>query len=508
MNTFVSNLQTSEEVKGVYDASKTQTENGAAAYVSSLNHNVDLFARLGSARGQNLNADFDKAFREDPEIAVRQILWLRDIRGGAGERTSARNLFLHLEQNYEHVLARVIEKIPTWGRWDDLLVFKKTKFRMMAHNLIQKTLLEGMARVNAGQEPTMEQSLCAKWMPREKSNSKEKSLKAHHLRKHMKMDAKAYRQTLSNLTQVVENQMCAKQFHNISYKNVPSVAMLRYASAFAEKDQSRYVEYLTEAIAGNAKMNAGAVFPHEVTQNVLSRNMGRQLQAEAQWKNLPNYMNEKNVLVMVDLSSSMDSTIPGTTYTNKHVAISLAAYCASKNKGAFRGVFMSFAEEPTLGVVDVEGSLASIYWRIRGSQVGYTTNFNEAFDILLKHAKKHNVPQEEMPEFILVPSDMQFNEASGNRTTNFQEIRNSYEDAGYQMPNLVFWQMNGRIQSVPVRADTNGAVLVSGFSPAILKSVLSGESPDEPGEKKVKVNQKTPKQVMLETLLVDRYDWQ
>lgn len=487
----------------------SQTVNGALNYASTMSANLDLFSKIGSARGIDLTEAFQEAFKEDPDLAVRQVLWVRDIRGGAGERNTARKLLLAIEKDYEHVLARIIEKLPTWGRWDDLLIFKKTKFRMMAFNLIKKTLLEGQARMNAGEQPTMEQALCAKWMPREKSNSKEKSLMAHHLKKHMKLDSKSYRQLLSSLTEVVEQKMCAKEFGSIAYDKVPSKASLRYSEAFNRHDGGRYVEYLFEAAEGAKKMNAGAVLPHEVALGAISGSKIREIQAEVQWKNLPNYMTSgKNILVMVDLSGSMDALMFGQKYSFKHVAISLAVYCAQKNTGKMKGRFMSFAEEPTLGGFNPEGSLKDSYMAVLNSQLGYSTNFDAAFDLLLETAKKEGwFIQGDMPEYILVPSDMQFNEASGNRQTNFEAIKEKFKVAGYKMPTLVFWNMDGDRDGHPVHAKSEGAILISGYSPSIMKNILSGDSEAEQASEGIR-SSVNPMDSMLKTLMVERYDWQ
>ena len=141
MNTFVNALNAANNAP-VYDRSLTTTTNGAKTYSSSLNHNVDLFQRIGSARGVNLNDAFDKAFAENPDLAVRMLFWTRDIRGGAGERLTFRNLLKHMESQvkYHGVLENIISKIPEYGRWDDILGFQTEKFKTIAYTLIKKSL--------------------------------------------------------------------------------------------------------------------------------------------------------------------------------------------------------------------------------------------------------------------------------------------------------------------------------------------------------------------------------
>ncbi|HET8687116.1 MAG TPA: DUF2828 family protein [Methanosarcina sp.] len=491
MNTFVQSLTTMNHI-AAYDPSMTTTDNGAKTYASSLNHNVDLFQRIGSARGQNLNHQFDLAFAENPDLAIRMLLWVRDIRGGAGERQTFRTLLQYLEtqEKYHQILLHVIAKTPEVGRFDDLLIFKTPEFKKVAYTLYAAALLDGNA-------------LAAKWAHREKSNRQEDRQIAKELMEFMKLTPKQYRKMLVNGTNVVESHMCSKQWDNINFQAVPSVATRRYSKAFSKNAGDAYMAYMKQVLEGKAKINASSIFPYDVTSVATQISTPIQIMvAEAQWNALPNYMNGKRVLPIIDTSSSMTSVVPGTKFSHMHMAITLGMYVAEKNEGAFKNVFLTFNSVPRMKTIP-NGTLVSRYQAIKGAEWGGSTNFQASFDLILDHAIKNKVPQDEMPEIVVCQSDMMFNQA-GN-LTNYQLIRNKFEDSGYTMPKLVFWQMNGSNTSSPVRSTQQGVSLISGFSPAIMKAVLGDSEIEETA--KTEVLKDTPEDTMKKALLVERYDW-
>lgn len=490
MNTFVNTINPIDlDNQVTYDTSIQLTDNGAVSYASSLNHNVDLFFRIGSARGQNLNDAFDKAFAEDPNMAIRMLQWVRDVRGGAGERQTFRSILKHMESQpkYHYYLSRIIPNIAEIGRWDDFFVFQTKKYKEMAYRQIEIALAKGNA-------------LAAKWCPRERSNRKEDRQIARELMAFLKLSPKAYRKLLVDGTKVVETQMCAKEWDQINFQAVPSVASRRYAKAFGKNATVAYSDYLVKVAEGGAKMNASAIFPYDVASIATQWNADATsvLAADLQWKALPDYTNGKRILAMIDLSSSMNDLVPGTRHSHRHMAISLGLYVAEKNKGAFKNVFLAFSEDPVIGHVK-DGNIVARYQSIANSVVAYSTNFQKAFDYILIHAIKHKVSNDEMPEIIVVPSDMQFS-ATGSTTTNFQSIRNKFENAGYSMPKLVFWQMNGSKTDTPTRSNQDNVSLISGFSPAILKSVL-GDVEIE------KAPVEAPIDIMKKALFIPRYDF-
>lgn len=479
------------------------TENGAETFDTSANANVDLFFTVGALRGQpvdKLYRYFAKAFGENPYIATRIMLWARDVRGGAGERKIFRDLLKWLEVNDPDVLSLVIPKVPEIGRWDDLLVLETSSAKTQAFDFIAEAL-------NAGD------GLAAKWMPR-------KGPIAGALRSHLGLSPKSYRKLLVGLTNVVETQMCAKNWESINYQHVPSLAQSRYRKAFYKHDELRYTEFgakakaYAEAVASGdtakiastekVKINAGAVYPYDVLKNYISVNgmerIGTSISSlkndaldtvRAQWLTLPNYVGNKLMLPMIDLSGSMWSAIDGNLKVID-VSVSLGLYLANKNTGPFHNMWLGFSDNPTLVHLKGEDVMSHLQ-QINNIQVGYSTNVEAGFKKILDFAIQNKIPQEDMPEILAVLSDMEFNQMQRGGTA-FETVKALYAKAGYKMPTLVWWNLQSRGNgNVPVKADEAGNILVSGFSPTIAKSFMSGDGI-------------TPQEIMMKVIMDSRYD--
>ena len=446
------------------------TTNGAAAFQSTLDANVDLFFKIGAMRGQNPVPAFLKAYLEDSEIALRIVQWVRDVRGGAGERELFRKVLAHLEATDAKVASKLIKQIPEIGRWDDLLVLTNPVLKQEAFGLIKAGLEAG-------------NGLCAKWMPR-------KGKIAEELRADLGFTPKRYRKTLVTLTDVVETPMCAKQFDTIEFGKIPSLAAARYKKAFVRNAPVAYAAYADALTKGEAKVNAGAIFPYDVLKGgSMYRGQSERDVALAQWDALPNYVGDASILPMVDVSGSMSCPAGGSgSVTCMQVAMSLGLYLAEKNTGAFKDTFLTFTDVPEL--YNLRGNVFEKQAQMSG-QVGYSTNLQAAFTRVLEVARKNNVAQADMPEVILILSDMQFN-CMGANVTALDMIRRDYIAAGYVPPKIVFWNLNDR-GNVPTRFDESGAALVSGFSPAIVKTVLKAENFD-------------PRSIMLDAVMIARYD--
>lgn len=473
-----------QAVKAQYNNSTVRTTNGMKALPTTQSAVLDLFGLIGSARGKDITKQFIAALVENEDLTLRMMLWARDIRGGAGERQTFRNLLVALEKSNPSLAARLIAKVPELGRWDDLFVLNDPANRNKAFSMLKQAIAEG-------------NGLAAKWMPR-------KGPIAVALTKFMDMSPKEYRKTIVGLTKVVESQMCAKEWDKINFSHVPSVASGRYQKAFGRNAKDQYSAYIAELKKPEAeravgvKINAGAVFPYDVVRNVAN---GDEAVADAQWDALPNYVGNAKIFPMVDVSGSMGSL--GRSYGSQssgspmpiEVAVSLGLYLSDKNSSAFKDMFLTFSERPE--IVTVKGTLSQKMHQMSTAQWNMNTNLVSAFDKVLDVAVKGNVPESEMPEVLLILSDMQFDDAT--RTQRFddrasQMIRRKYNDAGYNLPKIVFWNLNVGYGNVPVKFDERGTAHVSGFSPAIMKSVLAND-----------LEEFTPYNVMLKTLMQDRY---
>lgn len=434
--------------------SDSRTLNGAPTLPSSNKGLVDLFFMIGSSRGKDITPVFVNAMQDNKDLAIRVLLWARDIRGGAGERETFRNLLKFLEKNDFETFKRVLKKIPELGRWDDLLVCETEEGKNEAFAIYAKGLEDG-------------NGLAGKWAPRDEKKSKE-------LREYLGLTPRKYRKTIVALTKVVETQMCNNEWDQINYSHVPSVAAKKYRKAFYKRDQERYAAYVEALKSPNrpkdVKINAGAIFPHDVIRSLLRNTYSNTTERDvaiAQWDALPDYITgNDSFLPVVDVSGSM-------TGLPMEVAVSLGLYTSQRNKSAFKDVFMTFSSRPKLQ--KLTGDIATRVNQLVRAEWEMSTNIEAAFRLILDHACKNNVPQDEMPSMLLIMSDMEFNVCTRNPSLRaFEDLKEQYASYGYEMPKIVFWNLNARIGNVPVSYNEQGVALVSGFSPAIMTSLLGG----------------------------------
>lgn len=468
MNTFVTSVENQTTV----------TENGMKAYANTSNANVDFFFKAGAMRGDDIIPLFVSALVENDQLAIRNLLWLRDVREGAGERKLFRDVLHYLETNlHSHHLLNILPMIPKLGRWDDLLVFQTPKWKRKAFLMIKDALEAG-------------DGLCAKWMPRENSSKKEL---AHELRKFLGLSPKQYRKLLSSSTKVVETQMCSNDWDNINFSHVPSKASSIYSRAFSRHTEN-YAQYLQDLKDGkkDVKVNAGAIYPYEVIRNVRDIDESNLEFIVQQWNALPNYIGDNKVLPMIDVSGSMETNISGSSITALDVAVSLGLYCADKNVGPYKDMFLTFSGNPKLEII--KGNIVDKINQICHSEWGMNTNLEKAFNKILDVAKEGNVTQDDMPDVMLILSDMQFDDCTMGTYNALEMISIIYETHGYKMPKVVFWNLVAH-DNVPVKFNQHGVALISGFSPAIMKSVLNNSHADI-----------TPYSIMIDTLMKDRYN--
>jgi hypothetical protein len=491
MNKLINNMERASNV--------TVNAKGAKSNRSSLNSCVDLFGSIGSMRarsdGEVIKA-FTNAFGEDPLVATRIAFWVRDIRGGAGERKVFRTIIKYLATAHTKVLSKNLHLIHEYGRWDDYFVLDGTPVWDDVVDLILNQLQADLD----SETP----SLLAKWMKSNNTSSKESRRLANYFAKEIGWTAKQYRKNLSMLRakiKVVEQQMCAGDWENIEYQRVPSRAAMIYRKAFDKHDSKGYQKYLSDVEAGKVEIKATTLYPYDIVRNVLGNGYyggktSYNKTIDLQWKALPNYVEPFNGLVVCDTSGSMYSSGyyggKGDQVRPIDVAVSLSIYIAERNTGFWKDYYLPFSSSAKLA--KIKGS--NIYEKVSGLGDGYmgSTNLQAAFDLILDTAVKHNVSPEDMPEKLFIISDMQFDQAcSSNKRSNFEQIEKKYRKAGYKRPELIFWNVNAYAKDTPVVFDDMGTAMVSGASPSILKSVLSGEVV-------------TPLDVMLETVNGERYE--
>ena len=316
-------------------------------------------------------------------------------------------------------------------------------------------------------------SLLGKWLKSENTSSKESRELARKTRKYLGLSSKDYRKMLTVLRakiKIVESQMSRKQWDKINYEAVPSKASMIYKKAFKKHDEKRYEKYLESVEKGEKKINTKTLFPYEIVRQARKEN---DKTLDLLWKNLPDYTKEnEKALVVADVSGSMYG-LP------MDISVSLAMYFAERNKGIFQNKFITFSEKPELQ--EIEGT--TLNQKIRNLEDAHwdmNTNVQAVFDLILDTAIENKIKKEDMPGTIYIISDMEFDEATDeNDKTNFEIIKQKYEEAKYNMPVLVFWSVDSRQNNVPVTQNEKGVILVSGSSASVFKMAMEKTTPHE-----------------------------
>lgn len=434
------------------------TENGAVTNATSLDPVLDFFSLAGAMRGREDEAYtlFKKAFSKDKTAAMRCLFYLRDIRGGQGERSVFRYIINKLD---EDTLNLVYRFIPEYGRWDEVPINDETI------NLI-KEQLEADEQAMLDGNPV---SLLAKWLPSENTSSKETRAKAAKVTKLLGWKPVQYRKKVVALRayiKLLEQQMSKKAWAEIQYDKIPSQAHRKHIKAFKRHDEARYEKFIEKVITGEKKVNSDTLFTYEVFDTVASDERA----AEAMWKSLPDYTNGQNALVVADVSGSMYGR-------PMSISVSLALYFAEKNEGPFKNFFMTFSAQPQL--VEVVGdTLADKLQNIENAHWDMNTDVEAAFRAILDAAKASKANADEMPKILYIISDMEFDSCTrNNQQTNFDNAKEMFAEAGYTLPHVVFWNVNARNNQAPATKFDNCVTLISGSSQSTFQHVLAGKTP-------------------------------
>jgi hypothetical protein len=461
----------------VREQNTTFTENGAVTNKSTLNAVLDFFYHAPARRADVGNIQlFWDAFSEDSRLALKMLFYLRDVRGGKGERESFRLILRSIAKNQPNLFAKLVPYVAYFGRWDDLIEYTENQAVV---ELILDTLWED--------KDSKKPSLLAKWMPSINTSSEDSRKLARRWAEQLELTEREYRKLLSGIRaklSLVESKMSDNEWNTINYSGVPGRAMKLYGKAFGRHDGDRFGQFIQKAVKGEVKINSGTVYPHELVAKYFSNSAVDNV-VEAQWNQLPNYCSvNRNAIAISDVSGSMMGT-------PIQVSIALAIYLAERNQGAFQNLFMTFSGQPE--IIRLTGkTLAQKVKQVSQSNWAMNTNLQAAFTKLLDLAVKNNAPAEDMPEVVFIISDMEFDHCVEG--TNLDGIRAKYERAGYKLPMVAFWNVQSRNNQVPATADENGVYLLSGFSPEAFKQALN-------------LGAKNPEELMLEVLNTERYSF-
>lgn len=480
------------------------TENGAVGYRTTGKSLLDInfaVASLRSASENEVIERFKRAFFEDKILAMKWLFFARDIRGGLGERRLFRTAMSFVADYEPAIVEKVIPLIPEYGRFDDMwTLLDDEKLRPVVIEYVKKQLESDIHNCNEN-KPV---SLLAKWLPSCNASSASSKKYSKIIRQYLDMTESAYRKTLSWLRKyidVVEVKMSAQQWGDIKYEAVPSRANLIYNDAFLRNDEDRRREFLAQLEKGEVKINAGTLFPHDIVHKYCNGGY-RSLKAydatiEGLWNNIPDLVDGcGNTIVVADGSGSMTVPVGGTSTTALEVANALAIYFAERSSGEFKDKYITFSSRPQFVDFSRGQSLRDKISIALGHNEVSDTNIEAVFDLILSTAVHNNMRQEDIPANILIISDMEFNACARcnhvyMNASLFEIIGHKYAAHGYKLPRLVFWNVNSRTNTIPVRENDMGVALVSGFSVNICKMVMSGKT--------------DPFECLLETLNSERY---
>ena len=481
----------------------SRTENGAWGLKTTQHELLDLHFQVSSLRMRRpeyIADSFVKAYYENSHYAVKWLFYLRDIAEGLGERRSFRICMRYLAESQTGIAREIMELIPQYGRYDDLMIYLDTPLQEEMGAYIGRQLKADRAAMEMGRSA----SLLAKWLPSINTSCAATRAMAVRIARMLGMDRREYRKTLSALRaylDVVEVKMSDSQWERVDYEKVSAKANLRYDAAFARHDRERREDYLRRVYLEDGKLNSRGVMPYEIVHKIYTgsnscywnASLKENLLAELMWQKLlqEGFQNDwglQDCIVVADGSGSMYSPVDSSGLVSAiEVCHSLAIYFAAQLKGVFHDMAISFSETPQLIDLSRGKSLKEKLEIMRAYDEVANTNIQAVFRLLLDMAVSHDVPAEQIPGQVLIISDMEFDEASsryGDRRRQgfngmlFERIAAEYAEAGYPMPRLIFWNVCGRSNTIPAVTGEQGICLLSGFSQNGMKAATHREIKD------------------------------
>lgn len=491
------------------------TENGAPARTTTGDNLIDLFAVIGAMREReeaDIISMWESAYRENAELAVRMIFYAGDIRGiGLGERRTFRILIKHLANTHPSIMRKNIVNIPYYNRWDSLYELVATPCEHEMWDLVRIQWLEDFGNMKHN-KPI---SLMAKWLASVNASSKKTCMLGRKTAHELRLSESMYRRALSKLRaylKVVEKSMSAQEWATIEYSAVPSYAMKNYSQAFARHDRDRFSNYkesleqkIADGTISQKDIKSATLFPYDLVKKYIEAGVGISYDSwsrrsyigpydtitEAQWKALPDYLDEEaNVVVMADVSGSMYSP----NYQPISASLGLALYFASRNKGIYHNKYMTFTDKPSFLTINNTASLHDQLCQAWSAGVGYSTNLERAFMYILDTAIENNVKPEEMPKALVVVSDMEIDPFFRGQGLDFlEEMTCRFRNAGYTMPKIVLYNVEARANTFHAKSSNPNVVFASGYSASAFTSIIKGIT-------------KTAYDVMYDTLMDAQYD--
>lgn len=492
------------------NTNQTCTENGAKSYLNTNNNLVNLFYKV---KRDSIESDIielvENASLGDSKLVLLKIIaYIRDCRGGKGERSCGRILLKWLGNNYPDLLSKNLDLfISEYGRYDDVFhIFGSNK---ECNDELYKYVINRLQKDyeilhNKDKNNTDTISLLAKWFPSENKSLDYKYKYNKHIAQlsniSQKTLRKKYLSPLRKHINIVETKMCSNDWENIDYSKLPSCAMNLYKNAFKKHSPEKYEQFLLKLQTNETTINASVLYPYQIIENYLKdTTTSMDSLYEAQWKEMENKLNIlNNALVLCDTSGSMEG-MP------LNIATSLSILISSKMNDSYKDLVLTFEAKPQLYKIKGE-TLRQKIKSLTNAPWGMNTDFIAALKLILEYGKTNNIIAKNMPKRLIVISDMQFDEAErlnsweniskedNTYTTNYKMIEQLYSESEYEVPHIIFWNV-GEHQDVQVEdSDKKNVTMISGFSPDILNSILTSDEPI------------TPYSSMMSVLNQKRYD--
>lgn len=443
------------------------TENGGIKHNTTFNAVLDMFAMGGAMRNrcyEDIIEMFSNAYKENHTLALRCLFYLRDVRGGQGERRFFRTCIKWLATEYPEEMGHLIPLVAEYGRYDDLFELFGTPCEKAMMSYIYNVIYDN------------KDHLIYKWMPSINTSSlRTQELGRKFARDCFHLSERDYRRLLSHgrkACHLVESLMSQNHWDQIAFDKLPSRAGLLYKNAFQRREETRE-RYEAFMASKETKVNAGTLNPVDIAHRILYTSYGAKTEREAlqkYWDALPDYYEgrEEPGIAVVDTSGSMYGQ-------PLEAAISLGAYIAERGKGPFKDHFITFSAYPEL----VQFSGVDIYEKFRRAENadwGGNTDIEAVFDLILKQAFNNHVPAKEMPKTLYIFSDMEFDMAvsdSDEVNTVIEAQVKKWSYYGYEVPRIIFWNLDARTQNIPAMGGKFS--YVSGFSPVMISTILGGK---------------------------------
>ena len=481
----------------------TRTENGAVALNTTSDACLDLFGTIGSLREANetrITSLFEEAYKENPLLATKILFYARDIRGdketsGLGERRVFRTILKYAALHHPECIRPNLDLIGVYGRYDDLYELIGTPLEHNMWEAMSKQFEEDRINLEKGNAI----SLLAKWIKTaDASSSKTRKLGVKTAIKlgYNVFEFKRIIRAMRKHLRVVEGLMSTGQWDKITYSEVPSRAMMIYRNAFLKHDEERFNQFAQKVVTGEEKINSTTLYPYDILEKYrdeygwfydgsnLSGTEENILQA--QWDALPNYVEEgTNAIVIADTSGSMSGRPMDS-------AVGLAIYFAQRNVGAYHNLWMNFSSHPSFQKIKGK-TLKQILSNINYNDWQNSTNCESAFNLILNTAIKNHVPFDEMPKSLIIISDMEFDYCGDEQWTFYDKMKAKFAQHGYEIPTIIFWDVNSRHDVFHADKDKKGVILVSGQSAGTFKNLIGAIG-------------MTPVDFMYKTILSKRYE--